>query len=276
MATLTARISLTIAMLTEMAASIAASTSVSTASPGEKPQIMVVGAYHFVSKQNVHTIPVDDPLSLKRQAEIEDLVEHLLRFHPTKIVLEQTSGTSRIEGHYKKYLAGAWQLEASENYQIGFRLAKRLGHRRIYLINAHTPFEYERVVKFASSHGEGSILAEKERLDEEATARATQISQEGSVLQMYRFLNSEESIRQNNASYMFLARIGDDRDFVGADLVASWHLRNLQHFAKLTRVIDSGDDRILVLYGQGHAFLFREFIRESPDLRLVDAEEFLK
>src|ERR1700728_551428 len=48
--------------------------------------------------------------------------------------------------------------------------------------------------------------------------------------------------------------------YVGADLVAAWHRRNLKMFAKLSRLSGPGE-RILVLYGQGHAYLLRDFIR---------------
>jgi len=61
----------------------------------------------------------------------------------------------------------------------------------------------------------------------------------------------------------------------GADMVAEWHRRNLRMFAKLSRLTGPGE-RILVLYGQGHAYLLREFIRQAPDMKLVDAESLLR
>jgi hypothetical protein len=47
-------------------------------------------------------------------------------------------------------------------------------------------------------------------------------------------------------------------------------------FAKLTRLVRGPNERILVLYGQGHSFLLRQFVRESPDLLLVDPAPFLR
>ena len=75
---------------------------------------------------------------------------------------------------------------------------------------------------------------------------------------------------------MYLTRVGDDSTFVGADLVAKWHLRNLEMFAKLTRLIDGPQERILVLYRQGHAYLLRDFVRGSPDLALVDVQSYFQ
>jgi hypothetical protein len=74
---------------------------------------------------------------------------------------------------------------------------------------------------------------------------------------------------------MYMARIGDSDNYVCAKLVASWHLRNLEMFANLTRLVEGPNERIAVLYGQGHEFLLKQFIRESPDLELVDPLDFL-
>lgn len=48
-------------------------------------------AYHFVSKANLVNMPIDDPMSPARQAQIKALVDRLSAFHPTKVVLEETS-----------------------------------------------------------------------------------------------------------------------------------------------------------------------------------------
>ena len=241
-----------------------------------RPQIAIVGTYHFVSKANVHSMPVDDPMTPKRQAEIEDLVRHLAAFHPTKVVLEQTSGTSDLEQHYQQYIRGSFRLEPSENYQVGFRIAHLCGLPRIYTINAWTDFNYDAVVDFAQKHGQMALIDASNTLADDASQTGAQLQKNGTVLDMYGWINSEEAVRANNSAYMYLARIGNDSTFVGADLVAKWHLRNLEMFAKLTRLIDGPEERILVLYGQGHAYLLRDFVRESPDLALVDVEPYLK
>jgi len=92
-----------------------------------RPKIMVVGVYHFVGKANVYSMSVDHPLSAERQAQIKEVVTHLAKFQPTKVVLEETAGTSDLEPNYQKYLQDKFELPASENYQIGFRLAIRSG-----------------------------------------------------------------------------------------------------------------------------------------------------
>ena len=65
-----------------------------------------------------------------------------------------------------------------------------------------------------------------------------------------------------------MARIGDSENYVGAKLVASWHLRNLEMFANLTRLIEGPNERIVVLdVGQTLAPRIRPF----PTGRIVFA-----
>jgi hypothetical protein len=228
-----------------------------------RTSVLVVGAYHFVSKANLVNMPVDDPLSTARQAQIKALVNRLMAFHPTKVVLEQTSGTSDLEQHYQDYLHDRWTLEASENYQIGFRLAKQVGLPRIYLIQVDADLDFDSVLAYAKAHSQTCLVDANRELSERIIRRATQIQSRGTVLDVYRYFNSEAAIRLNDASYTYLSRIGDDGDYVGADLVAAWHQRNLRMFARLSRLSGPGE-RILVLYGQGHAYLLRELIRQAP------------
>jgi hypothetical protein len=180
-----------------------------------------------------------------------------------------------LEQHYQDYLHDHWTLEASENYQIGFRLAKQLGLPRIYLIQVDADLDFNAVDAYAKAHDQTYLVDASRQLTERLIRHATEIQSKGTVLDAYRYFNSEAAIRLNDSSYTYLCRIGDDGNFVGADLVSAWHQRNLRMFAKLSRLTGPGE-RILVLYGQGHAYLLRDFIRQAPDLKLVDVESLLR
>ena len=244
--------------------------------PVHRAQIMVVGTYHFVSTANVNTMPVDDPMTAKRQREIVDLVNHLKRFRPTKIILEETSGTSHLEQNYQSYVAGHFTLPPSENYQIGFRIAKSLDLPRIYLTDARTDFDFDSVVAAAKTHGQMGLMAQGQGVYAGSINLPLLVQKDGTILDMYRLFNSEDAIRLNNSGYMYVARVGGDKDFAGARLVGNWYLRNLEMFAQMTRLVSSPDERIMILYGQGHAYLLRDFVRQSLDLTLVDASDYLR
>ncbi len=77
----------------------------------------------------------DDVLLPKRQAEIKEVVDLLKRFNPTKVAVEAPRGDSATIARYKAYVKGEIELRKSEEEQIGFRLAKLLGHETIYPID---------------------------------------------------------------------------------------------------------------------------------------------
>jgi hypothetical protein len=69
-----------------------------------------------------------------------------------------------------------------------------------------------------------------------------------------------------------MVRVGKDSDYAGTDLVSDWYARNLKIYANLTRIAESPNDRILVLYGAGHLKLLQQFVKDSGeyDLELLD------
>ena len=56
---------------------------------------------------------------------------------------------------------------------------------------------------------------------------------------------------------------------------AAWYLRNAKIFAKLTQIAQPGD-RVLVVFGAGHAFWLRHFAEQTPGFSLAEPKEFLR
>lgn len=96
---------------------------------------------------------------MRRQAEIAQLIDVLKRFQPTKIAVEvDTFPQKRIAQRYDDYLAGKYQLTRNEIDQLGLRLAKELGHKTIYAVDADGDFPWLRVVNFAKASGRSNGL----------------------------------------------------------------------------------------------------------------------
>jgi hypothetical protein len=69
--------------------------------------LMFLGAYHMANPGLDHfNLQSDDVLAPKRQAEIQDLVNRLAAFKPTKIAVEAPFGDSLTRARYQNYLAG--------------------------------------------------------------------------------------------------------------------------------------------------------------------------
>ena len=69
--------------------------------------------------------------------------------------------------------------------------------------------------------------------------------------------------------------VGFPDHHVGADLVGEWYKRNLRSYANIWRAVEEGDERAVVLVGQGHVWSLRTFLRENPDFEVVAVEEVL-
>ncbi len=101
---------------------------------------MIVGVAHLEARHDIHhSAFTNSPLSPNRQAQVEAVVEHLARFHPTKVLIEATYGDPIWNQRYREYLAGNFKLGADEVYQFGFKLAARAGDASIYPIDTWGP-----------------------------------------------------------------------------------------------------------------------------------------
>src|SRR5215472_9124171 len=131
---------------------------VGTAS-AKKARVLVLGVFHMANPgKDMFNLQVDDVLAPKRQKELSDLAGTLKKFQPTKIALESSAGSEKIRKQYEDYLAGNYSLTRSESDQIGFRLAKELGHKQIYGIDIQGDFPFDPIMEFAKKNGTEKLL----------------------------------------------------------------------------------------------------------------------
>ena len=102
-----------------------------------KPTLVVLGTYHMGTPgNNVVNGKVDDVSSSERQEQMVQLVRKLKQIKPTKIVVEcDLEDDAKTQEKYDKYLSGNYQLTKNETNQIGFRLAKESGLRKVYCVD---------------------------------------------------------------------------------------------------------------------------------------------
>ena len=103
-----------------------------------KGTFLILGSMHLDNPNNgdLYQIKNEGIKLAKRQAELQELIDCLARFKPTKIALEisRTLDTN-LEQDYHSYLEGNYQLGTNEKHQIGFKLAKQLGHNKLYAVD---------------------------------------------------------------------------------------------------------------------------------------------
>jgi hypothetical protein len=175
-----------------------------------RPEILVLGAYHMANPgHDIVNMQADDVLSPKRQQEIAQLIGVLKKFHPTKIAIEAGVGSSRVAQQYSDYLAGKYALTRNEDDQIGYRLARELGHRAVYPVDVDGDFPWLRVVNYAKANGL------KEKLDAMQAGIGARVKAQGDFLQTHtvletlEYMNADSLVAKDIASYFAFVPYGE-------------------------------------------------------------------
>lgn len=238
--------------------------------PPRPLEVLIVGTYHFANPgRDVVNPKVSDVLLPTNQAEIAEVVDALARFRPTKIAVETPlEAGAWLDSLYQAYRHRTHVLSRNEVEQLGFRLAARLGHKRVFALDHAGTFPLEPVLDFAKSHDPGT-LHRIQGVFARIGAELDSLQQHATVRQILLFENNPERIAWGHGLYLDLARVGAADSLVGADLLAAWYERNVRIFVNLLRIAHPGD-RILVLFGAGHLGVLRELVRSAPGFQLLD------
>ena len=254
----------------------------------KKPTVMILGSTHLANDGlDVYNTKMDDVRAPKRQREIEQLVEQLKEFKPTKIALELDEKThgAGTQTEYQGYLKGTYKLKRGEGDQIGFRLAKQMGHPKLYCVDYRLDYRKDdpiipfdafdwnllNYIGFAKEHNLNHLLPpppdEGKMTQDEKGVTWIEPQKYVSIIDMYIRDNDPEGIRMDHQRYIrWIARVGLGDQYPGANWLSHyWYDRNMKIYVNLTRITESTDDRILLIIGGGHVYLIQQFLEESGD-----------
>ncbi len=235
-----------------------------------RPEILVLGTYHMANPgRDVYNMKADDFLAPKRQQEIAQLVEVLKKFHPSKIAIESEVGSERATHEYADYVAGKYTLTANEIDQIAYRLAKELGHKTIYPVDEEGDFPWEHVVNFSKANDMADKFAKVGDEMGKLVKEQDEYLHSHTILEMYEYLNSDALSAKGVAFYYGLVPFGDPGDYAGPDLLAAWYQRNIRIYHNIVKIIDSPNDRILVIFGSGHLGWLQQNAANDATVKLV-------
>jgi hypothetical protein len=233
-----------------------------------KPVVMVLGVFHFRYLEDIH--------EQYRQNEIKELVERIKMFNPTKVCVEELFERNHdLNADYQKFVSGDFELPAYETHQLGFRIARDLGHEKVYATDW--------------MHLDKSDIDLLERGFEEAELKQPDLAKEaekwleelhkkfqpGTILEMIRSHNDVETNALDHQYYIrYKARFGEYPDYVGPFWLRWWYRRNLIIYSNIARLA-TPNDRIVAINGSGHNYLLKQFIRESGLFELENTERYL-
>jgi hypothetical protein len=241
-----------------------------------KNSIALLGTYHFDNpNQDQFNVKSDNVLSNKRQKELEQLATMLAKYKPTHIALEFNAADSAFDIKYQQYLKGSYTLAASEREQIGFRLAKMLGHQHIYSVDAPSiQLDFD---PGSLANEYGALLEELGKTGNNVMGDINQWLTQYSIGQVLGKMNSQKFDKLNiGLYYKYILPIGKGDTQPGLEAVTRWYKRNLlilHNIMKLTE--NKSGTRVLVIFGQGHTAMLKQFMQYSDAFELVDIQQFL-
>ncbi|MEZ5056036.1 MAG: DUF5694 domain-containing protein [Saprospiraceae bacterium] len=250
------------------------------------PKVLLVGSFHFAYYNlDAHKVAKEDQvdiLSEKRQKEVEELVEYIAKFKPTKIAVETGRNTGYLMREFEEWQEGSSPLKRSESRQIGFRLMERFKLDTIYGVDAGSvsndlyyskdslairPYldEIFEDYDYKSNDKISKRYKKFRELDDKLTL-------ENTLLDYFKFMNSDKVLDRGFGAYLN----GDFKngDYEGADaLVLYWYNRNLRILRNIQKITTSPDDRILVIFGAGHVEILKHLFQCTPQYELIKFNE---
>lgn len=246
----------------------------------KKVQIAILGIFHFSNPgfDIVKQQHVKDILSTQGQKEIDVLLERIKKFQPTKILVEwDIKDDSALNAQYEEYINGQFHLKENEIYQIGFKLAKHLGHAKLWAIDSPMWFAEEKdSLLFDENYCNMYPLSQRHNYDsfyEEDDSLKMALP-----LQDYlKYLNNINTQLKLHQVYLTkYANVGAQASYVGVNVVSNWYKRNLKIYANICSITDyKEDERLLVIIGAGHVHLLNQFFNDSPDYKVINITEIL-
>lgn len=248
--------------------------------PEPPSQILLLGTFHFEDAGLDEYKPKHRLDVSSRQEEITGVLDQLAAFEPTRIAVEvRADRQGQLDASYSSYLKDEKELTGNEIHQIGFRLARRLGHDRLWAVDAPARgyASTEDPTEWAMRNGQGTALLRGgwDRHYKALYERDDAAKMERTLTEHLLYLNDPERLRVGHGHYLIGSMgVGDGTEYPGADGMIWWFSRNLRIFANLLRISEPGD-RVLLLIGAGHVPIIRHSVDASPDFRLVEVADVL-
>jgi hypothetical protein len=248
-------------------------------------EVLVIGTSHWNNYTNQGSDVAKpneiDILDKKYQDELNQIVNEIANFKPTKIFIERTPNRQiEIDSLYRIYKSTNWgDNQRNEIYQLGFRTAKKLNHEKLYCVdNYDYVFPIDSVRTKAKEFGQSNVLLEfnKEIMGFE-TRYNKLVKEKASLVQVLKHWNSEKEKKANVGLYInVLNKVGSKENFVGSYLTSEWYKRNFNILSNIQRKIVPTDKKIMILMGAGHTSLFEDYIKYIPTWKIVSINEIIE
>lgn len=211
-----------------------------------KKKIILIGTFHFEADADFIKV---------KEEEIREFVEFLAEWSPSKIALEWESKDEQFLN--ERFHKGSNQYSIDEIEQIGFRLAKKLEHNKVYAVNWEGELVQEDVQNLFNEIKENypEIFGKIESLNSASPA----LSYTSSLIEAFCRLNEREYIHSLEQLYLSFVIVENKKgEKIGINFLDKWMKRELTIFKNMIDISrDRTEECILLVIGSDHIWMLR-------------------
>lgn len=211
-----------------------------------KKKIILVGTFHFEQ---------DEELINSKENEVKELVDYLAEFKPTKVALEWEK--IKVDELNKEYENTKDNYSIDEVQQVGFRLAQKLQHEKVYAVNWSGHLTQDDMMNLNNEIQDSypALMNIVSNISE----NSPQISSEIELITSFRKLNNEGTIKEFEKMYLSFVDVKNGKGkMIGFNFLNKWMERELMIFQNVIEVSSkSSEDRILLVIGSDHLWMLR-------------------
>ncbi|GAB3639819.1 DUF5694 domain-containing protein [Spirosoma arcticum] len=237
----------------------------------------------------------DNMLLPKRQKEINELLDLLQKYRPTKIFIESApSRQTYWDSLYvlsEKGLLSNDVMVSSESYQLGTKLAQRLKLPKMVVCvdwqlfdstnnsafdNLYVDYGKAIIKQYGALESNlNAMYTDNARLVIAEIKKINDVVAKLPVKEALLMLNSPEIQKKyyyaNNI--MLMDKNAYDYGVTSANLNMT---RNLQIYSNIISSITISDQRVMIIYGTGHTEALRHMFEGNPQIKLTSFAEVIK
>ncbi|RYU79752.1 DUF5694 domain-containing protein [Hymenobacter persicinus] len=266
--------------------------------PTPQVEVLLLGSTHFGQSGFYKDAPKADLFSAPRQQEIAEINRLLARFRPDMIMIEDTPQEQpTTDSLYTLYRTDKLQLESlpygrAEQFQFGYRLAKQLGHPRVYGVDA-----YESISNRILQNGTNleSFTKDWGVLNKYAGQADMRFKQGEITLKDYlNFMNAPATLdlvyrtllvnaaRVKQGTFVGLkpedaAKNVTDPYYIGAEYMTLFYEREAKIYSNIVTAQQANKGKhLLVIMGSRHAATLSRLFANDPEYTVVPVSKYLK
>ncbi len=250
-------------------------------------EVLLLGTFHYNNPgADAVKSEVFDVMTQDGQKQLEQLAEKIVNYNPSKIFVEwNLSEQQELDKLYQKYLNGTYFKDKNlsdfyrknEIFQLGFRIAKKLGHRKIYGVDySNVNMDFAAMMKSINDAKQENLQNELNYAIKTMGENTTKKMATMSLEEIYIDGNKPEEVVANIELYNEISvKAGTLENTAGATMVSQWYKRNLLIWSSIQKIVDDNDKKIMVLFGGGHTAILDQIIAYNSHWRKADLRKVL-